>query len=179
MYAFGVGFGALLWSAVSELLGRTYIYRITAPLCLLFACVGGASGNLITIIIGRFLGGIFAGPWLTIGSGTLNDIFDISLERMGTAVAVFFVLFIIWATQVGPMTSAAVVSSSGNWRWTFWTNALLVGIVAIGAFMIPETYGPEIKRRQAKKAGKNLPERNLLQTGWTSVRRPLHSGSLA
>lgn len=178
MYAFGVGIGALLCSAISEVLGRTLIYKITTPLCLLFTCVGGASESVFSLLITRFLAGIFAGPWLTVGSGTLNDIFDISLERLGTYVAVFFILFIIWATQVGPMTSAAVISSSGNWRWTFWTNAVLVSIVLIGAYMVPETYGPEIKRKQAKKSGDAVQKTNLLEACWTSVKRPLHSRSL-
>ena len=177
MYAFGVGIGALLCSAISEVLGRTLIYKITTPLCLLFTSVGGASQSVFSLLITRFLAGIFAGPWLTVGSGTLNDIFDISLERMGTYVAVFFILFIIWATQVGPMTSAAVISSSGNWRWTLWTHGVFVGLVMIGAFMLPETYAPEIKRRRDLKAGRKVLKRNLLGACWTSLRRPFHSKS--
>jgi len=179
MYAFGIGVGALLCSAISEIFGRTLIYKITTPLCLLFTCVGGASENIVSIIIARFLAGIFAGPWLTVGSGSLNDIFDISLELMGTAVAVFFVLSIIWATQIGPMVSATVVSSSGGWRWTFWTHAILVGFVLVGAYIVPETYGPQIKRQQAAKSGEHVEKRYLLEACWTSIRRPVHSGSFA
>ena len=179
MYAFGIGIGALLCSAISEVFGRTIIYKITTPLCLLFICVGGSSENIISIIFARFLAGVFAGPWLTVGSGSLNDIFDISLELMGTAIAVLFVLAIIWATQIGPMVSATVVARSESWRWTFWTHAILVSLVVIGAFMVPETYAPQIKRRRARKAGQQVQKRNLIESCWTSVRRPVHSGSLA
>ncbi|KAG9242375.1 major facilitator superfamily domain-containing protein [Calycina marina] len=174
MYPYGIGVGALLFSAISEFLGRPFIYRITMPLCLLFTCVGGAAESIATLNAARFLAGMFSAPALTVGAALLSDVWDTSLEEIGTKFAVLFVLSLILATQAGPMASAGILKSTGNWRWTFWVNSFLLAIVTIGAFWLPETYGPEIIRQRARKAGKLKKKRNLTNAWWKSISRPIH-----
>jgi MFS family permease len=125
LYAYGLGIGALLATAACEIYGRRIVYHVTVPLTLLFTIVGGCSQNYATVAVSRSLAGLFSGPCLTVGVGILNDLWDLSLEKTGTSFAVFFVLFVIWATEAGPMVSAGIVAHH-SWRWTFWVTAILV-----------------------------------------------------
>ncbi|KAN0104562.1 MFS general substrate transporter [Hyaloscypha variabilis] len=174
LYACGLAIGALIATAACEIYGRRIVFRITLPLALIFTIVGGCSQNFATIAVSRSLAGLFCGPCLTVGVGILNDLWDLSLEKTGTSFAVLFVLFVIWATQVGPMTSAAIIQHH-SWRWTFWVAAILVGITTICSFLIPETYHPQIIRSRAKKLGLTLPSRGTNSSVFlTAVGRPLH-----
>jgi MFS family permease len=124
--------------------------------------------------VARTLAGLFSGPCLTVGVGVLNDLWDLSLEKTGTTFAVFFVLFVILATQIGPMASAAIIEHH-SWRWTFWVAVILVGITTVCSFLLPETYHPQIIRARAKKMGQALPSRGTNASIFlTAIGRPLH-----
>lgn len=124
--------------------------------------------------VARSLAGLFSGPCFTVGVGILNDIWDISLEKIGTAFGVLFVLFVVWATEIGPMINAAIVLHH-YWRWIFWVTAILVGITTIYCFLIPETYHPQIIRARAKKMEKALPPRGTnISAFLLAIGRPLH-----
>ncbi|KAH8783658.1 major facilitator superfamily domain-containing protein [Hyaloscypha finlandica] len=174
LYANGLGIGALIATAACEIYGRRIVYRVTLPIALIFTIVGGCSQNFATLAVSRTLAGLFCGPCLTVGVGILNDLWDLSLEKIGTSFAVLFVLFAIWATQIGPMASAGIIEHH-SWRWTFWVAAILLGVTAVWSFLVPETYHPQIIRARAKKMGQTLPSRGTNATIFlTAIGRPLH-----
>jgi MFS family permease len=174
LYANGLGIGALIATAACEIYGRRIVYRVTLPIALIFTIVGGCSQNFATLAVSRTLAGLFCGPCLTVGVGILNDLWDLSLEKIGTSFAVLFVLFIIWATQIGPMASAGIIEHH-SWRWTFWVAAILLGVTAVWSFLVPETYHPQIIRARAKKMGQKLPSRGTNATIFlAAIGRPLH-----
>jgi MFS family permease len=173
-YAYGIGIGALLGTVACAVFGRRIVYQITLPLCLVFTVVGGSAKTFATIAIARSLAGLFAGPSLTVGSGIVNDLWDVSLDKTGSAFAVGLGMFIMWATLIGPMVSASLLTYH-SWRWAFWMPAILIGITADVAFMIPETYMPQILRSHAQKEkAPATTERTSLDRYLVSVRRPLH-----
>jgi MFS family permease len=144
------------------------------PLSLIFTVVGGSAKTFATIAVARSLSGIFAGPSLSVGAGVINDLWDVSLEKSGTAFALLFAFMNIWATNCGPMASAALIAHH-SWRWVFWCPAILIGITAVAAFSIPETYMPQILRNRAKRNKLFVGEqRDSLDLFLTSVGRPLH-----
>ena len=96
-----------------------------------------------------------------------------SLEKTGSTFAVLFGVLIIWATEMGPMASGSLITQH-NWRWTFWISAMLLGIMTLAAFFIPETYLPQIARR-AKDGKRPVETRGVLSHLFLlSVGRPLH-----
>ncbi|KAI1002924.1 hypothetical protein K3495_g5279 [Podosphaera aphanis] len=100
---------------------------------------------------------------------------DPTLDKVGTVMAVLMVLVIIWATQVGPMASASVMETWGRWQWTFHVSSLLLILCVTAAFAMPETYAPELQRRRAKHRG--LPvksEKSTWKSTYEAVCRPLH-----
>jgi hypothetical protein len=96
------------------------------------------------------------------------------LEKSGTSFALLFAFMNIWATNSGPMASAALITYH-SWRWVFWCPAILIGITAVVALLISETYMPQILRNRAKRnkvfVGK---QRASLDLFLTSVGRTLH-----
>lgn len=174
LYAWGLGIGGLLATAASEVFGRRIVYQISVPLTLVFTIVGGSTKTYNTLSIARFFAGFCAGPCLAVGSGVINDMWDVSLEKMGSTFVVLFGVLIIWATEIGPMASGSLVTQR-SWRWTFWVVAMLLGIMTIVAFFISETYLPQIKRKQAKKEKNSIETRGALSHLFlVSVGRPLH-----
>jgi MFS family permease len=154
LYAAGLGIGALMSSAFSEVLGRSIVYRVAVPLTLAFAIVRGSAKELQVSAVARTLAAFFASPCLTIGAGVFNDNWDVKNEKIGTLIAVLYVLTVIWSTQIGYMMGAGIVlDRNDDWRWTFWLIAVFLGVLTVLVFLVPETYKPEILRRRAQKNG--------------------------
>ncbi|KAF7926036.1 uncharacterized protein EAE97_010336 [Botrytis byssoidea] len=173
-YSAGLGIGALFSTAFSEVFGRRIAYRVTAPLALIFTLLGGCATNFATIAIARTLAGLFASPYLTVGGGIISDVWNISLEKTGTTFAALFVLFVVGGTQTGPMVSAAIITNH-SWRWEFWVSAILFSGSTIFAYLLPETYQPQILRRRAEaRMGVITTRATLARLVLTSLGRPLH-----
>ncbi|KFY15816.1 hypothetical protein V492_01745 [Pseudogymnoascus sp. VKM F-4246] len=187
LYAWCLGLGVLLGTAASEVFGRTIIYRVSLPLILIFTIVSAIAKNFATLCAGKALAGIFAGPCLAIGVGVLNDIWNLSVERIGTAFVFLLGMGVIFASQaslpaqrilapamVGPMASHSIVTYH-TWQWTIWISVIMTGILTVVAFFVPETYGPAILREQARKSGQPLPSRgSVASLIITSLFRPMH-----
>jgi len=61
-----------------------------------------------------------------------------------------------------------------SWRWVFWCPAILIGVQSVAAFLIPETYIPQIIRNNAKKNSGSIGTRASLDLFLISIGRPLH-----
>lgn len=174
LYGYGLGIGAFIGTATCETFGRKIVYQVTIPLTLIFTIIGGSAKNFATIAVTRTLAGLFAGPSLSVGVGIVNDLWDVSLEKTGTASAMLYAMMVIWGTLIGPMASGTLITHH-SWRWVFWCPAILIGIITIAAFLIPETYMPQISRNRAKKDKiKVRTRRDSLNIFLISVGRPLH-----
>jgi MFS family permease len=103
--AFVLGYfvGPLFLGPASELYGRSAIYHICNILFTVF-CVGCALSNSLGLLIAfRFLAGTFGGCPITIGAGSLADMF--SMEKRGTMIAV-------WA--LGPLVGPVIGPIAGG-----------------------------------------------------------------
>ncbi|TGO68880.1 hypothetical protein BOTNAR_0018g00010 [Botryotinia narcissicola] len=173
-YSAGLGIGALFSTAFSEVFGRRIVYRVTAPLALIFTLLGGFATNFATIAIARTLAGLFVSPCLTVGGGIISDVWNISLDKTGTTFAALFVLFVVGGTQTGPMVSAAIITNH-SWRWEFWVSAILFSGSTIFAYLLPETYQPQILRSRVEaRMGVITTRATLVRLVLTSLGRPFH-----
>ena len=87
MYCLGLSFGPVLAAPLSETFGRSIVYRVSLPLAALFTIGCALAQNMATIIICRFFAGFFAAPALSIGGGTIADIYHPSSR--GVAMSLF------------------------------------------------------------------------------------------
>jgi MFS family permease len=176
LYAIGLGVGALISLAFAEVLGRTIVYRTSLPLALAFTIVGGGATEFQVLAVARTLAAVFASPCTNIGSGVINDIWDVKNDKKGTIVAVLYILVIIWATQIGVMMGAGIVDAcDSDWRWTFWLTAILLGVSMVLVSLVPETYKPEILRQRSRKLKMPLPSRGeFVAVLLVAIGRPFH-----
>ncbi|KAF9480085.1 MFS general substrate transporter [Pholiota conissans] len=113
----------ILWGPLSERYGRrpVFIYPFFVFGC--FLAGGALARNTISVLLLRFLSGVFAAAPLT-NSGTLiSDIWDARMR--GKALAIFTV-----APFAGPALGPIVggfIGDSVSWRWLFWVLTAIVG----------------------------------------------------
>ena len=114
------------------------------------AFVGGSAGsrNITTLLVLRFLGGVFGGSPIVNSGGTIADLFHPA--QRGLALILYCV-----APFLGPILGPVVagfVSENAGWRWVQGMCCALLGAIGILGFVfVPETYGPVLLHRKARR----------------------------
>ncbi|TFK83428.1 MFS polyamine transporter [Polyporus arcularius HHB13444] len=150
--------GPLLWGPGSELFGRRLIFRVCLVVYVLFHLGQALAHNIATLLVTRFLTGVFACAPLTICGGVIVDIWD-PINR-GRATA-FFSAGIFVGPVLGPIAGGFVANSPLGWRWVFWIMMIFAGACTVLALIfLPETYSPVLLQWKAKRLRKTDPETN-------------------
>ena len=87
VYILGYAFGPLLIAPLSELYGRRVVYNTTNILFIIFTIACAVSSNLNMLVGFRFLEGCAGSAVITMGGGTVADLF-IQTER-GAAISIW------------------------------------------------------------------------------------------
>jgi MFS family permease len=94
-YLLGLSFGPIIAAPVSETFGRKVVYMSASPFFAAFTLGAGFSRNIVALVICRFFAGLFSSPGLSIGTGTISDVWP--PEKRGPPMAAF-----ITSVQMGP-----------------------------------------------------------------------------
>ncbi|KAJ5180563.1 hypothetical protein N7492_003773 [Penicillium capsulatum] len=179
VYLLGYCFGPLVLAPISEIHGRRIVYNVCNVLYVVWSVACAVAPNIGALTVFRFFAGVAGSCSLTIGAGSIADMFV--QEQRGRAVAIWALGPII-GPVIGPV-AGGYLSQAKGWRWSFWVLAIASGAVAISSFFsIRESYAPTILERKTKKLQKetgNLNLRSSLDTGrtpkdlfWFSIVRP-------
>ncbi|CAN9190247.1 unnamed protein product [Alternaria alternata] len=126
LFLVGFGFGALLLSPLSELLGR---YPVYLGSLFVFACwtLGSAlAPNFGAQIVFRFLAGFSASTPLTVAGGSVGDLWS-PVEK--TFAFPLFAIPAFGGPVLGPVIGAYIgYEQEINWRWTEWITLILIGV---------------------------------------------------
>lgn len=95
LYVLGMAVGAPLAAPASETLGRRWVYWICLPLFSIFVLGTGLSHNITAVCVTRFFTGVFASPFLSLGTGTISDVW--SPKERSVPMAAY-----LGATLLGP-----------------------------------------------------------------------------
>lgn len=125
IYILGFSLGPLLFAPLSELYGRTIVYRLCLAAFLAMTVGCGLSLNIEMLVAFRFLAGTFGAAPVAIGGAVVGDLFLV--EERGTAMSVYQAGMIISAV-VGPPIGG-LIGSYLVWRWVFWIVCILVSPV--------------------------------------------------
>ncbi|KAI4104568.1 MAG: hypothetical protein L6R37_003172 [Teloschistes peruensis] len=138
---FGVGFGlgstaVLPWGKAYGVFSVKWLFIATVILFELGSAVCGAAPNVNALIVGRVVAGV-GGSGMYSGCLTYISVTTTNIERpiymAGVAVA--------WGagTVVGPIVGGAFADSSATWRWAFYINLVLGGVLAPAyLFILPD-----------------------------------------
>ncbi|GAA5862821.1 hypothetical protein JCM3774_006655 [Rhodotorula dairenensis] len=135
-----IGIFPLFWAPYSGVYGRRPIYLLSLPIFAL-GCVGTAlSHSLVALILTRIVQALGSSPVLSIGAGTISDIYP--KQERGTAMGLFYL-----GVLVGPATAPAIAGifteyirpRGYGWRAMQW---LLAGL-GVSAFILVLVAFPE------------------------------------
>ncbi|KAL5531082.1 hypothetical protein ACEPAG_3958 [Sanghuangporus baumii] len=179
LYVLGFGLGPLLFAPLSEMYGRKLIFVFTYTPYTLLHMGGALAKNKETLLICRLLAGIMGSSPLTNAGGTISDMW-IPRER-GVAVALYST-----APFLGPVIGPIVGGFTSEdqklgWRFNFWIMMILSGVVlAIHSLFMPETYGPVLLRRRARRLRREAEGKTVYVSKFdlTRKRSLLHSLSI-
>lgn len=122
IFVLGLAFGPLLAAPLSEMYGRWICYTVFNALYTVFTVACGVSTNISMLIVFRFFAGATGSAPLTIGGGTVADLFPI--YQRGLALS-FVTLGQAVAPAIGPVAGGFLTQNLG-WRWVFWLLTIVV-----------------------------------------------------
>jgi multidrug resistance protein len=156
---FGFAVGPLLWSPLSEIIGRRPVYIISLALYTIFNIPCALSPNIGGLLVCRFLCGVFSSSGLSLAGGTIADIWNI--EERGMAIA-YFAAAPYCGPVLGPIVCGWINVGSHRLDLFFWVNMAFAGVMLIIVGLIPETYAPVILKRRAAKLRKETGDKNII-----------------
>jgi multidrug resistance protein len=166
IYQLGLAFGGPFAAPLSETFGRRPVIFISLPIFALFILGIGFAHNMATLVVLRFCAGFFAAPSLSMGSGTLSDVWPPE-QRSGPMS--LYVSTPFFGPALGPLLGAAVSETLG-WRWTSWLIlfSTVVFVIAPAPFY-RESYKPVLLRQRAKKRGLPIPHSPTEGLSWPRI----------
>lgn len=139
IYLLGYAFGPLFIGPCSELYGRLVVYHACSFLFLLTNVGCALASDMAMLVTFRFLTGVVGACPLTVGPGTVADLF--AREERGRAMAIWTMPILI-GPCIGPAVGAYLGRAEG-WRWDFWLLIIMVSVARRDVCMIADWYRPE------------------------------------
>ncbi|KAF2009081.1 MFS transporter [Aaosphaeria arxii CBS 175.79] len=154
----GFAVGPLLWSPLSEIIGRQPVYIISMLLYTIFNIPCALSPNIGGLLVCRFLCGVFSSSGLSLAGGTIADIWNI--KDRGMAIA-YFAAAPYCGPVLGPIVCGWINVGTHRLDLFFWVNLAFAGAMLVLVGAIPETYSPVILKRRAAKLRKETGNPNI------------------
>ncbi|KAI0770404.1 MFS general substrate transporter [Fomes fomentarius] len=163
----------LVWSAVSEFLGRKKVYLVSTALCVVGCIVAALSKNIGVLIGMRCIQAFGSSAVIALGAATLADIYEPA--QRGTMMGIYYSAPLL-GPSLGPILGG-VLTQAFSWRATFWFLAIFVGICFVLFIPFKDTFRRErsltyqaaLKRRRAIMSAKGSETSSLSQV--TAVSR--------
>lgn len=155
----GFAVGPLIWSPLSEIIGRRPVYIISLALYVIFNIPCALSPNIGGVLVCRFLCGVFSSSGLSLAGGTIADIW--SIEERGMAIA-YFAAAPYCGPVLGPIVTGWINVGTGRLDLFYYVNIAFSGLMLILVGLIPETYAPVILKRRAASLRKSTGNENII-----------------
>lgn len=155
----GFAVGPLIWSPLSEIIGRRPVYIISLSLYVIFNIPCALAPNIGALLACRFLCGVFSSSGLSLAGGTIADVW--SIEERGMAIA-YFAAAPYCGPVIGPIVTGWINVGTGRLDLFHWTNMAFAGVMLIIVGLVPETYAPVILKRRAARLRKETGNENLV-----------------
>jgi len=142
------------------LLGRRPIFIITLTALTLLYLGQSLAPNIQTLLVTRFLSGVFGVAPLSNCGGVIVDIWPASGRGASTAI---FTASVFFGGALGPVVGSFITESYLGWRWLFWILMIYGGcLTSLTVLVWPETYAPVLLQKKAKYLRQINPDANRL-----------------
>jgi multidrug resistance protein len=151
IYILGYALGPLVIAPMSEVYGRLPMYHLNNVLFCVWTLACALAPNTGALLVFRLFAGLAGSCPITIGGGTIADVFSAS-ER-GGAMALF-ALGPLFGPVIGPV-AGGYLSEAAGWRWVFWVILIAGGVATVAAgVLMRETYEPVLLERKTARLRK-------------------------
>jgi len=158
IYILGYALGPLFIAPMSEVYGRLITYHVNNILFVVWTIACAVAPNVGALLAFRVLAGIAGSCPITIGGGSIADLFK--QEQRGGAMALF-ALGPLMGPVIGPVAGGYLAQAKG-WRWVFWVIAIAGGVAcACSITFMRETYEPVLLQRKVNRLKKETGNQNL------------------
>jgi MFS family permease len=138
----------MLWAALSERYGRRPPLLLGYLGYIVLQIPIGAAANITSILIPRFLCGLFGVTSSVIAGGALADLWE---PQSRSITVMLFVAGNLVSLVIGPVLAAFVVNSAFGWRWIVWIPMILSSVSLFAAwYFVSETYSLVIFQQRAQ-----------------------------
>lgn len=149
LFVLGFAVGPMIWGPMSELYGRKIPLMGGFFVFAIFQIPVAVAVNLETIMLCRYVGGLFGSSALAVIGGALADFWN-PVDR-GVAIC-FFAGATFLGPVFGPIIGSFLTQSYLGWRWTAWITLIMAAFLGtVALFAYPETYAPRLLQQRAKR----------------------------
>ncbi|KXT10636.1 hypothetical protein AC579_1255 [Pseudocercospora musae] len=143
----------ILFLPLLEELGVRRVYLGFYLFFILMLIPQALAHNFATLVVTRFFSGGCVALLANSIASIIPDLWEGPAAR-SLPVGIYIVLYVVGST-LGPVVFAPVVQYDLTWRWIFYIQLIFYGVLGIFfLFLLPETRGHIILRREAKKVRK-------------------------
>lgn len=158
VYILGFAVGPLIIAPMSEMYGRMPLYNISNLLFVIFNIACAVSNSMGMLVAFRFLAGCAGAAPLTLGGGTIADMFP--PEQRAGAMAIWSIGPLL-GPVIGPVCGGFLVENM-SWRWVFWILAIFGGAFGIVLLVVGrETYHLTLLAKKAARLRKETGNKNF------------------
>ncbi|KAJ6121050.1 Major facilitator superfamily domain general substrate transporter [Penicillium sp. IBT 18751x] len=179
IFLIGYVVGPLIWGPSSEYFGRKKPMLVSYCGFMIFTMACAVANSYASLLIFRLFNGMMASAPIATTGGLFADVHDNPTLR-GRLMA-YYMACTTFGPIIGPWVSGFVAVV--DWRWCFWIGLICCGVSFPLVLFMPETYGPVILTKRAKKLRKDtgnstivspleLQSRNLRQLLFLTMTRP-------
>lgn len=145
----GFGLGPLVWAPLSEVYGRKYAVLLPYFIAGIFSFGTATAKDIQTVLITRFMTGLFGSAPVTNTGGVLGDIW--APTQRGTAI-VFYAFAVVGGPVVGPIVGGAFLQAGVTWRWTEYTQGIFILVIwVLDMLILDESYPPVLLVYKARR----------------------------
>ncbi|KAH8809383.1 major facilitator superfamily domain-containing protein [Xylogone sp. PMI_703] len=155
LFMVGFAVGPLIIGPLSEHVGRKYPLLLGTLLFAIFCIPTAVAKNIETVIVCRFLSGLFGSSALAVVGGAISDIWQSPVNR-GIGVDLFTAAAFL-GPLLGPICGNYITTSSLGWRWNLWILAISgSSLSAVTYFLLLETYAPLLAKLETRRIRREI-----------------------
>ncbi|KAJ3518536.1 hypothetical protein NM208_g14482 [Fusarium decemcellulare] len=143
-YLLGNSACVTIWGKVSDIFGRKPIILLAGATFFIGSLLCGLSKSMPMLIAARAIQGIGGGGLIVLPNICISDLF--SMRNRGLY---FGLLGGVWSisSAVGPLLGGAITSKA-TWRWCFYLNLPLTGVVMIILIFVLKLHNPKTPMKE-------------------------------
>ncbi|EPY53090.1 membrane transporter [Schizosaccharomyces cryophilus OY26] len=134
LFILGNACGPMVLGPMSDILGRKWVYVISLLFYIIFQIPQALAYNLPMMVINSAIAGICGSAAVANVASSMCDVF--TKETVGLGMALF-----VWGANAGASIGSPIgeAFAEKNWRWFYWMNMIVGGVLVILCIFIPET----------------------------------------